>query len=98
MQLDLKDLKELAEMAGVINALKDSKEVEEILIAVQSSATKIRPLIEKASAFRTELDLKAIETMTQNGLSHDQAVALLCARYGGQGVLGSVAGKALSRD
>lgn len=97
MQLDLKDLKELAEMAGVINALKDCKEVDEILEAVQASAGKIRPLIEQACAFRTELDLKAFDAMTEHGLTTDQAVAVICARSGSQGVLGSMAGKSLSK-
>lgn len=95
MQLDLK---ELAEMAGVINALKDCKEVDEILEAVQASAGKIRPLIEQACAFRTELDLQAIETMMQKGLSMDHAVALICSRHNGQGDFGRMAGKALSKD
>ena len=91
------DLKELAELAGVINALKDSKEVDEILAGMQASAEKLRPLLEQASAFRTELDLKAIETMTNNGLSIELAVAVICARHNGQGMLGGVAGKALSQ-
>lgn len=97
MELDLNDLKELAELAGVINALKDSKEVEEILEAVKASAEKLRPLVEQASAFSTELDLKAFDAMTTHGLTTDQAVAVICSRHGSQGVLGSVAGKALSR-
>lgn len=98
MQLDLKDLKELAEMAGVINAMKDSKEVEEILIAVQTAAFRIKPIVEQASAFRTELDLKAINRMISFGLSKDQAVAVICARHNGQGDFGRMAGKALSKD
>ena len=91
------DLKELAELAGVINALKDSKEVEEILEAVKASAEKLRPLVEQASAFRTKLDLNAIEAMTNNGLSMDQAVAVICARHSGQSFLGNAANKAISR-
>ena len=91
------DLKEWAELAGVINALKDSQEVESIISAIQASAVKISPLLEQASAFRTTLDLNAIETMTKYGLSMDQAVAVLCARHSGQGVLGNAASKAISR-
>lgn len=91
------DLKELAELAGMINALKNSKEVEEILIAVQTAAYRIKPIIEQASAFRTELDLQAIGRMTKWGLSNDQAVAVICARHNGQGMFGSVAGKALAQ-
>ena len=91
------DLKEWAELAVVINALKDSKEIEEILSAIQASAEKISPLLEQASAFRTRLDLNAIETMTKYGLSMDQAVAVLCSRHNGQGSLGNVTSKAISR-
>lgn len=97
MKLDMEDLAALAEIADLVNALKDSEEIEKILLAIQASGAKLAPMIEMISEFQTKKDLKAIRTMMDSGLSADQSVALMCARYGGQGLLGNIAAKGHSK-
>jgi hypothetical protein len=72
-----RNMADLAEFTGLMIALKDQPEVQQVLEAVPELAAELKPIIKGFNRFLTELKIDSLKQMEEAGIEREYAVAIL---------------------